>query len=220
MLKIKETIYCIRQEEWEILLAKGGIEETFGLSFQKEEMSKREMLQTLYRMVKKKMLRVEQGNFLVQEPYGKILKQVKMASFGLHVRQKAEKEKQIFAYMGQCLVVCIPARNQRQAFDIQLLEKEQWLSYLWEQKFFPYYETLCKKGEAKQEKGLPLCSQEIFNMYFVETVLSKVNLMEQKETHWLAFGEEDGKQELLWHGGRIDYSMDALASCMKGMMQG
>lgn len=219
MPKIEEKIYCIYQREWEILLAKAGMEKTFGLVFPKKEREKAEVVQTLYQMVKKGMLTPEGDSLEITYDYKELLSKVRQAGAAFHFMQRQEKEwEHGFAYMGENFTVFTCSGTRKEAFEVRLIPRENWAGYLWEKGVFPSYRT--EAGTVKKEEIsiTQTESQEFMLVEEVTAILAKMDLISRKETGWIVFLEEGGKQFLFWKNEtvhKVPYTMEGFQKMLE-----
>lgn len=197
--RIEEKVYCIYQREWEILMAKAGIEESFGLMFQMSDSKGEEVLQTLHQMVRKEMLKAEHDRLQITPEYAALLAVVGQAKEGYHLMEKHENGwSHGFAYVGERLAVVTCSKTRKKAFEVRLVPKENWTSYLWEIGMFPTYRTKERPSVIEEIQMEKKKSSELMQLESVSVIIAKICLEEKREEGWLAFMEDAGAQFLIW----------------------
>lgn len=218
MPKIEERLYCIHQNEWEILMVKAGIENCFGLVFHEEQQEKEEIIYTLYQMVRKGMLCVNNEKMEIAFDYVVWIEPIKKTREAIHFRKRQEEGwEHGFAYIGERIIVFTCSETRKNTFDVRILEKKNWISFLWEMELFPSYRT--EGGSGKMEEVLieqkESCERLLEKK--VTTIVAKIDIEKKQETEWVAFGEEEGAQFLLWQKEttkRMPYTMENLKNIL------
>lgn len=221
--RIEEKVYCIYQREWEILLAKAGIGESLGLLFQVSDSNREEVLQTLHQMVRKKMLKVENDILQITPEYAALLEVVGQAKEGYHLMERHENGwSHGFAYVGEPLAVVTCSRARKKAFEMRLVSKENWTSYLWETGMFPAYRTKERPSVIEEIQMEKKESSELMQLESVSVIIAKICLAEKREEGWLAFTEDDGAQFLVWQEEvtkKMLYTMEGFQQIWREMQE-
>ena len=214
MLKIEEKIYCIYQREWEILMAMAEIKNCFGMVFQEKQQEEEQVIHTLHQMVRKGMLSVDNEKMEIASDYTAWLENVKQAKKIFHFMQRQEEGwEHGVAYMGELVTIFTCSKTRKDAFDVRSVDKENWTSFFLEMELFPTYRTEGKSGECEEVIMEETKGCDMMFVKNITTIVAEIDIEKKQETGWFAFGEEEGKQFLLYQKEatkKTPYTMEAL----------
>ena len=168
-----EVIYELSACQWQLLAVCAGLEEVYGICFDKQEFSREKLAGELHRMVGQQILKVE-GEVLVPDGiYREMLAIVAEVEQILVVRVPQEfQESGGVLYPGSRCLWVQPSRVRKDYLELRIFQWEEWLSYLWEQEYLPDYKMqmettaqACPKDEnSARLEGRKLLLVEAFSV--------------------------------------------------------
>ena len=191
---VSDTMYSITQNEWKILLALSGEKQIYGLFFEEEKMTERELLRTIYGMTKKGMVEMRQQEFVVLGVYKQLVEQVKRASFGISMCKKDNgQEEEMFWYIGETVVLMSQEVYKKNCFCVYTLSVDE-LFLVLEEEWMPCYQTKERNGEPKVlEEERAYLERELRR-----GLLMRKFLPDGKEIQWMFQGEWKGKDWIFY----------------------
>ncbi|MCI8407874.1 MAG: hypothetical protein HFJ09_01185 [Lachnospiraceae bacterium] len=191
--------WIISQSQWQLLLSQYEKELKYGIYFNTEKQEKRQIIENLYKMVKKEILLLDGSRFIVHNEYRRLLELSAKAKKGCFLENKDEMSN-LFLYLGEECVICETSSIQKDCFIFSIKKREEILSYLFEIGFFPRYCTMNGEKEIPQTTFL-MVEKENWNLpedYKGEKMVTFLDLEKEEEFARLFLLKEEGEEYLLW----------------------
>lgn len=195
----QNIVYKVSYRQWKILMACGNVKQMYGLTFEEQPFSEREMLLLLHDMVQNEMIYVEKERLKPCGIYKRMLENIRETEYFLSFSYMQEDIiKMGSLYLGEQLLWVENCNCRRETYEISFFSKEDWKEWMLEQKMFPYYhfdeiekewrkmktafalsENQCLVRRCKVEDGA--CKEELF---FYEDQGKEYLVKKEMETHW------------------------------------
>ena len=170
---MKQSIaYKIPYQQWKILMACGNVKQMYGVTFEDEPLSEREMLLQLHDMVQKGMLCILNERLVPRGVYeymlGIIRKTEHFFSFE-YIRDDSLKRGSL--YLGEQLLWVENCDCRRKTYEMSLISATDWDEWMLEQNFFPCYHSYETEKYWKEAETLQKLEEKRFlvQMCKVET---------------------------------------------------
>lgn len=191
--------WIISQSQWQLLLSQFGEELKYGIYFNTEKQEKRQIIENLYKMVKKEILLLDGSRWIVHNEYRRLLELSTKAKKGCFLENKEEMNN-LFLYLGEECVICETSSVWKDCFVFSIKKKEELLSYLFEIGFFPRYRIVSGEKE-NQQTTFCIIERENWDLsedYQGEKMVTFFDLEKEEEFARLFLFKEEGEEYLIW----------------------
>ncbi|MBQ1687787.1 MAG: hypothetical protein II073_00740 [Lachnospiraceae bacterium] len=136
MIKVNVETYSISKMGIEILLAHLNESGFIGLSVG-HPLTKEDVISEIYHMSNSHILRFEDGQLMIEEPYKTIVDDIRNANVIMQVEAVAKKRKNKYFYFGQRFLACEASNTRKDTVQFFYQEKNAFVNLLAENEYLP-----------------------------------------------------------------------------------
>lgn len=197
--KIIEKNWLLTQNQWKILMTLEGKSWIYGYEFLENKIEKRQLIEEIYHMVQKRILRVEEEKLVVDKAYCLFMECAKQAKIMCRCVDKELGEYLLF--MGESCLVSRPVEGKKEGILFSVKSHRETLLYLFEEGFFEKYQI----GDTKELEfddpklvGLEKEPQEVLSLENISGMIDMMQIKTEQRIGRILIQKEKGEEYISW----------------------